>query len=264
AMGDVRLTFAGSLEIPGRVEYIHPLHNLAVVAYDPKLIGSTPVQSAVFGEERLTPGLAVEVVGLAPDHNVQTQSSRIANLTEASFPISRTFRFRETNLEVATLVNGPSDFDGVITDQEGRVLALWASFAYQSGRDLTQVNMGIPAEVVADMVRRLRAGEPVRSLEVEWRAMPLATARKLDLPDEWAKRYESHNRQRREVLAVSSVVAGSPSDQFFRSGDILLSIDGRLANTFREVESTAQRPTVEVTVFRNGRELKGQVETVAL
>jgi S1-C subfamily serine protease len=27
AMGDVRLTFAGSLEIPGRVEYIHPLHN---------------------------------------------------------------------------------------------------------------------------------------------------------------------------------------------------------------------------------------------
>jgi S1-C subfamily serine protease len=29
-LGDVRLTFAGTLEIPGRVEYIHPLHNLAM------------------------------------------------------------------------------------------------------------------------------------------------------------------------------------------------------------------------------------------
>ncbi len=264
AMGDVRLTFAGSLEIPGRVEYIHPLHNLAVVAYDPKLIGSTPVQSAVFGEERLTPGLAVEVVGLAPDHNVQTQSSVIANLTEANFPVSRTFRFRETNLEVATLVNGPGDFDGVIVDREGRVLALWSSFAYQSGRDLTQVNMGIPAEIVTDMLQLLRAGEPVRSLEVEWRAMPLATARKLALPDEWAKRYETHNRRRREVLAVSSVVAGTPSDAFFRSGDILLSIDGMLANTFREVERATRSPVVEVTIFRNGREITAEVETVAL
>src|SRR5690606_24889711 len=79
AMGDVRLTFGGSLEIRGRVEYIHPLHNLAVVSYDPKLIGSTPVRSAEFREQPLVPGLNVEVVGLAPDHNVQTQSSRIAN-----------------------------------------------------------------------------------------------------------------------------------------------------------------------------------------
>ena len=43
SMGDVRIAFAGTLEIPGKVEFVHPLHNLAIVSYDPKLIGNTPV-----------------------------------------------------------------------------------------------------------------------------------------------------------------------------------------------------------------------------
>jgi len=44
-MGDVRITFAGTVEVPGKVVFIHPLHNLAVVSYDPKSIGSTPVRA---------------------------------------------------------------------------------------------------------------------------------------------------------------------------------------------------------------------------
>src|SRR5690606_3402101 len=111
AMGDVRITFAGSLEIPGRVEYVHPLHNIAVISYDPELIGNTPVRSAKFMSTALSPGLDVDVVGLAPDHNVLSQSSEVASLTEANFPLSRTMRFRDSNLEVVSLVNGPTDFD---------------------------------------------------------------------------------------------------------------------------------------------------------
>ena len=34
-IGDVRITFAGSLEVPGRIEQLHPLHNFALVSYDP-------------------------------------------------------------------------------------------------------------------------------------------------------------------------------------------------------------------------------------
>src|SRR5262245_25608184 len=112
AMGDVRLTFAGTLEIPGRVEYIHPLHNLAVVSYDPKLIGNTPVKSATFLNKNLSPGDDVAVVGLGPDFRLLSQSSEVAAVSAAAFPLSRTLRFRDTNLDIVTLVNGPSDFDG--------------------------------------------------------------------------------------------------------------------------------------------------------
>jgi pro-apoptotic serine protease NMA111 len=264
AMGDVRLTFAGSLEIPGRVEYIHPLHNLAVVSYDPKLIGNTPVKSATFLNKTLFPGDDVAVVGMGPDFRMLSQSSEVANVSAAAFPLSRTLRFRETNLDVVTLVNGPSEFDGTLVDLQGRVLGMWASFAYQSGRDLTQVNLGVPADVIIDMVDKLRAGQQLRSLEVEWAQMPLATARKVDLPEAWVQRYEAHNPAKREVLTVATTVADSPASEFFRSGDILLGIDGALVNTFREAERAAQEPIVEVTVLRNGREVTGRVGTVAL
>jgi S1-C subfamily serine protease len=264
AMGDVRLTFAGSLEIPGRVEYIHPLHNLAVVSYDPKVIGSTPVKAATFVTSNLVPGQDVAVVGLGPDFKLLSQSSEVANVAAASFPQSRTLRFRETNLDVATLVNGPSDFDGTIVDAAGRVLGMWASFAYQTGRDLTQVNMGIQSDVIVDMIEHLRSFRKLRSLEVEWQQMPLATARKVNLPENWVQRYEAHNPERREVLTVATMVATSPAGEFFRSGDILLDIDGQLANTFREVEEAAQETVVNVTVFRNGEEVTGSVDTVAL
>ncbi len=212
----------------------------------------------------MLPGDALAVVGLKADHKLTSQSSEVAALEVANFPLSRTLRFRESNMEGVTLVNGPDDFDGVIVDRQGRVAALWATFAYQTGRELTQVNMGIPAELIVDMVERLQEDRPLRSLEIEWRHMPLATARKFDLPESWVESYESHNPQRRQVLAVASAVAGSPAAEFFRAGDILLSIDGQPLNTFREVELATQLPEIEVAVFRDGRELTELVGTVEL
>ncbi len=37
SLGDVRLTFGGTIEIPGKIVYVHPLHDLAVIHYDPSL-----------------------------------------------------------------------------------------------------------------------------------------------------------------------------------------------------------------------------------
>jgi S1-C subfamily serine protease len=264
AMGDVRLTFAGALEIPGRVGYIHPLHNLAVVYYDPALLANSPVKSAVLADADFTSGQEVFAVGLSPDHNLRSQSAQVDRVTETNFPLSRTLRFRETNLDAVELVNGPDEFDGVIVDRSGRVVALWSSFAFQSGRDLTQVNMGIPVDIVSDMLDRLERNVPLRSLDVEWQTMPLATVRKLELPDEWGRRYEAHDPTRREMLAVSSTVAGSPSADVLRSGDVLLAVDGEPANRFREVELATQKDSVELTILRDGSELKIAVETVEL
>ena len=264
AMGDVRLTFAGSLEIPGHVVFIHPLHNLAVVGYDPALLGTTPVRSAEFAQRALKPGDELWVIGLKGDSKLQMQSTAVASVGAVNFALSRTLRFRDANLETISVVNAPSDYDGVLVDSKGGVVSLWSSFAVEKGRDMEQVNMGVPADLVTEMIDRLRDGEPLHSLEVEWRQMPLASARKLSLPEDWVKRYETHNPERRQILAVMRVVAGSPAAKFFQPGDLLLSIDGEVLNTFREVERASQKDQVNVHIFRDGEELVSDLDTVAL
>lgn len=264
AMGDVRMTFAGSVEIPGTVVYTHPLHNLTVVSYDPSLIGDTPVRSADLSPDSLSPGDSVWVVGLKGDHKLQSQPTEIASIQPVNFPLSRTMRFRDSNLETFSVVNAPGDYDGVLMDERGRVASLWSSFAYQDGRELSQTNLGVPIELVQEMLGVLESGEPLRSLEVEWRTMPLASARKLGLPQEWADTLESEAPERRQLLAVVRTVAGSPSAGFFKPGDVLLAIDGRPANTFREVERATQVDEVKVSIFRDGEVLDETLDTVAL
>jgi len=251
SLGDVNIIFAGTLQVRGRVVYVHPLHNLAVVAYDPKLIGTTPVQSARLAASELVAGENITVIGLGADSQVRSRRTQIASVDPLDLPLSRTMRFRDSNLEVAQLVNPPLDYDGVLVSDAGQVLGLWSSFAYENGREVMQDNKGVPIDIVADMLERIRAARPLHSLEVELAGQPLASARDLGLPEDWLKRLEQHAATQRQALTALRMVGGSPAAQILQQGDILLSIDGNVVTRFREVErAVADKTRVEVTVWR--------------
>ncbi len=264
AMGDVRITFAGTVEVPGKVVFIHPLHNLAVVSYDPKSIGATPVRAATLLAKPLGAGDDVWVVGQRADSKILSQKTQISSVDVVSFPLSRTLRFRDSNLEAVSLINPPGDYDGVLADEKGNVLALWSSFAFESQRELEQVNRGMPADLVSEMLGVVVDGRPLYSFEAEFTVQSLAGARELGLPDEWVRRFEEHNAQRRQVLGIDRLVAGSPAASLLEPGDLLLAIDGKVVNRFREVERAVQKPHVQVTVWRDGSEKTLDMQTVAL
>ncbi|HZO24080.1 MAG TPA: trypsin-like peptidase domain-containing protein, partial [Steroidobacteraceae bacterium] len=265
AVGDVTVTFAGTVQVPGRVVYIHPLHNLAVVAYDPKLLGNTPVKSAKLAPSELTAGEPVWVVGLGADSTMHSRSTQIASIDPLELPLSRTMRFRDSNLEAAQLVNPPTDFDGVLSDKGGNVLGLWSSFAYENGREVAQDNRGVPIELVGDMLERVRNDKPLHSLEAEFNVQPLASAREFGLSEEWTHKLAEQNPTQRQALTVVRMVGGSPASHALQQGDIVLSIDGKVVTRFREAErAAADKDHVNVVVWRGSGEQSLDVQTVVL
>jgi S1-C subfamily serine protease len=265
SMGDVRLTFGGTIEIPGEIVYVHPLHDLAVIHYDPKLIGSTPVRAAKLSAEELKPGESVNVVGMDGSGIIKSRTTSVADVNPLQLPLSRSVMFRESNLEVASLVNAPDDFVGVLADGGGRVRALWASFASDNGRELVQENRGISSELVAETLDIVREHRALHSLEAEFVLQTLADARRLGLSDAWVQRISQANPAEREVLSVARLVGGSDAARVLRPGDILLAIDDKPVTQFRDVErAVSKKEEVSATVWRGGSERALRVKTASL
>lgn len=264
AIGDVTVTFAGSLEVKGKVEQLHPLHNYAIVSYDPASIGSTPVREAKFNTKTLRPGDDVWVVGIKSDHQLLHQQSTVASVDPLMLPLSRTLRFRDSNIEGISLVNAPGDVDGVLINKKGEVLATWSSFAVQTGGESAQFNRGVGSEVAKQFVEIVREGRPFYSLEAEFVYAPLFAARKMGVDEEWVARLEENNPVRRRALSVTRLVSGTAASELLRNGDIVLAVDGDIVTSFRELEHAVQKPEVTVTVWRNDEALEIPIRTAAL
>jgi S1-C subfamily serine protease len=264
AIGDVTVTFAGSLEVKGKIEQLHPLHNFAIVSYDPKSIGTTPVKEATFNTSTLKPGDDVWVVGIKADHQLVHQKSTVSSVDPLLLPLSRTLRFRDSNIEGISLVNAPNDVDGVLVDKKGRVAATWSSFMLQSGGDSAQFNRGVGSEVVKTFVATVREGRPFYSLEAEFVYAPLFAARKMGVDEEWVARLEENNPVRRRALSITRLVAGTPAAKLFKNGDMILAIDGQVVTSYRALEKAVQKPEVLVTVWRNDSVHEITVQTAAL
>jgi S1-C subfamily serine protease len=252
AIGDIALVFASSVRVPGELVYLHPEHNLAVVAYDPKRLGATPLAAATLREEPLAVGEDVSLVGLSAQGDLVALATKVARREPLEIPPARTPRFRDTNLETLWLADTLPTIGGVIADAEGRVGAFWATFSAGSGDELQSFMRGIPSERIAEIAAPLAAGEALawRSLGVEWESIPLAEARDRGLPETLAETLSAVRADTRRVLAVRRREAGGPSAALLEDGDLLVSIDGVPVTRTADVERAAKRGRLTLGIAR--------------
>ena len=154
--------------------------------------------------------------------------------------------------------------DGVIVDSKsGAVKGYWACFGAKGAF------MGIPAEVLMDVVAPLRAGTglPTYScLGARLEYVGLSQLRDLGLPATTAKQIEDradHAGRRRQAVMVARRWGDTDAMTQLQDGDVILAIDGTPIISVRDVDLAVAglpRP-VEIELFREGKLLTRTLQT---
>ncbi|ONI17440.1 hypothetical protein PRUPE_3G159400 [Prunus persica] len=287
---DVMLSFAAfPIEIPGEVVFLHPVHNYALISYDPLAlgaIGTSVVRAAeLLPDPALRRGDSVYLVGLSRSLQATSRKSTVTNPCAAlNIGSADCPRYRATNMEVIELdTDFGSTFSGVLTDEHGRVQAIWGSFSTQlkfgcSSSEDHQFVRGIPIYAISQVLEKIISGAQgppllinrvkrpmplVRILEVELYPTLLSKARSFGLSDDWVQALVKKDPIRRQVLRVKGCLAGSKAENLLEQGDMVLAINKEPVTCFRDVENVCQAldknenkdGKLDMTIFRQGREI---------
>jgi len=148
---------------------------------------------------------------------------------------------------------------GPLVDADGKVHALYMSFAYEDDREIREREWAMPAAIVQESLRMHQSKQPYYSIDARLTYRPLAEARQFGLPDEWLLRYNNLPADVRRVLYVTQLIPNTDAAEKLSSGDVLIAIDGELVSELFTAELLSQKPSVTLTVLRDGA-----VQTVTL
>lgn len=253
ALGDITVTVAGGGEVPARVLYLHPLHNLVLLQCDISALGDAAVGEAELVTEGALIGSDVHLIGVNEYGSMHSKKATITSIRSASTrPPTNSF-FQETNLDLIQLNARHADFNGAIVDDEGRVVGFWGIFAHKDDDQFEFTYSGIPAVVLADL-RALGRGERVfRWIEAEFAPIRLPELRRLKVPAVWLTKINAAiGTGRRQLLRVVRTVPGGPSEGCLEPGDVILSVYGTIPVDHRSLEELLQREKIEAIVWRDG------------
>lgn len=262
ALGDITLTFAGSIQIPAEVVFIHPLHNMAVVKYQPALLGETIVKSIRLAKAAPSAGNMIHVVGTNYNYQVLVQTRKVSTYSPLKVGHNQSARFKDANLMVIATDSPYSHASGAFLNDNSEVVAM--IIGYEQGRGKRDF-WAVSVDHIRDLMSLYDSGqESVRSLEVEWGLVSFVAARRLGIPEDWLNRIAAKVPDNHQILAVDNTWKGTDAESKLLSGDLLLAVDGEIMTTFRAVEMAAQRPKVKLTIARSGEVLDVEVDTLAL
>lgn len=254
---DIRLSFCSyPAELHGIVRFLHPLHNFALVSYDPKKLNADALKCikpcTIMSDPPLKRGDRVILVGLSGALRPTSRDASVTNATAASNILPAEIpRFHAVNEELIELDQDfGTSFSGVLIDQAAALRALWGSFSRQVGGEEREFCAGIHSYTFASWITRTikylknigaksdfghQKSVPVPVMNVEFNALLLSKAANYGLSREWIQRLTEYDKERKQVLRVKSCATGSNAKEILSEGDMVLSVNNNLVSSFFDV-----------------------------
>ncbi|CAO0797697.1 unnamed protein product [Mucor circinelloides] len=263
-LGDIFITFANSIIIPGRLLFLHPFYNYVILTYDPKLIGDTPVKPLEFSEKELNQGDEINFIGIGNDHSVVMKKTTVSSVSNIGTRECSPPRWRAMNVEGIKIDDSLNSQGGLITNDEGQVQALWISYSSQSekGKDISFMSGLLSSLVKPTVDKFLQSGDKVvfKGLDAELWTMRIAAARTLGLSDEWVKKIEESGSTRHTLLYVLNILdERSACAKVLNVGDVILSVDGKLVTRMSHMMLVHEKDNIDMVILRDGKELNVNV-----
>ncbi|KAH9891361.1 Pro-apoptotic serine protease NMA111 [Xylariomycetidae sp. FL2044] len=266
---DIWITIADSIVVQGRVIFMHPLQNYAIIQYDPKLVDA-PVLSAKLGTGVINQGASTTFIGYNRSGRIVHAATTVTEVTAVAIPAnSGAPRYRATNVDAITVDTSLSGQcgSGVLVDKEGTVQALWLTYLGERshGNRDEEYHLGIATPTLLPVLSQIQQGHvpKLRMLSMEFRSIAMAQARVMGVSENWIHEVSVANKHSHQLFMVSkrTFERGSHPSVLFE-GDIILTLNGKMITRVSELDVMYSHEVLDAVIVRESRELHLKVPTV--
>lgn len=271
---DIFVVFAESVDVPGRVIFLHPNQNYAIVKYDPSLV-LADVRTPKFSQTPLKRGDKSFFIGYNYNFRLVTDDVKVSAVSSLNIPpTSLCPRYRGTNLQCVLLDSKLSlECDsGVLVDYDGTVRGFWLSYLGETNCELSTeriYRMALDVTDVLDVINQLKENKlplDLRILDAEFSSITVLQGRARGVPQKWISKFEESCEDDLKFLAVDRVSApplGMTYPNSLKNGDILLEVDGELVKNMRDLRVMYHKPKLDFRIIRLKQEMNISAPTIS-
>ncbi|KAL1898769.1 hypothetical protein Sste5346_003175 [Sporothrix stenoceras] len=274
---DITITIADSIVVEGKVVFLHPLQNYAIIQYDPSLVDA-PVMSARLSSEELSQGAPTNFIGYNRISRVVHAATTVTEVFAVAIPANPGApRYRAVNVDAITVDTNLSGQcgSGVLASDDGTVRALWLTYLGERSpsthRD-EEYHLGLATPTLLPVIEQIQRGvvPKLRMLPVEFRAIQMSQARLMGVSEDWIKKVSVANTAQHQLFMVTKRTFernqdknGHNGNKGLKEGDILLTLNDRLITRISELDIMYNHEVLDATIVRDCNEIILNLPTVA-
>ncbi|KAM0718272.1 hypothetical protein Q7P37_006604 [Cladosporium fusiforme] len=266
-MCDISVTIADSIIVDGKVVFMHPLQNYAIIQYDPSLV-QAPVKSAKLAETPIKQGENTIFFGFNQNYRPVVVKTAVTDITTVAIPASAsTPRYRAVNLDAITVDTSLSSQcgSGVLVAEDGTVQALWLTYLGErtghNNKDI-EYHLGFATPALLPVINEIKSGNKpnLRILNLETQTVQMSQCRIMGVDEKWIERVENEDPERHQLFMVRKVDAGNVGG--LAEGDVILTLNDQLVTRVSDLDVMYSNDVLSAVIVRKQEEMRIDIPTV--